>query len=297
MLANALGIFSRKGESFPINLRSLCLTSLPRDFLPPLLEDAFVLLMAVHSLRDIRLMHCHANLVQNLPPLLKHLSFDDTSFSSLPTTRKELPKLESLTIGFFEVHMFPGDAVERIVNTTQLKTFQGTSCDADTMPVINRILRPTSNSLEHLTLSELYITDPDSISIELNHFLRLTDITFIQLCSVPYYLSEVPHAFIWMTKTMKNISHRNAIQNLTFHLELGRVIHILDFDWVMKEVWQELDRICSIPQLASSKSFRGITLSVRSTAANCDAFADLVQNRLPVTKRASKLHIKTSSFR
>ncbi|KIL63856.1 hypothetical protein M378DRAFT_651353 [Amanita muscaria Koide BX008] len=136
-----------------------------------------------------------ANLVQNLPSLLKHLSLNDTALFSLTTIRKDLPRLESLTIGFFSVRgldKFLGDAVERILNTTQLKTFQGTSCNTDTMPVIERTLRPTSNSLEHLTLWEFYTTDPDSISIDLNHFLRLTKITITQLCSFPYYLSDPP---------------------------------------------------------------------------------------------------------
>ncbi|KIL65200.1 hypothetical protein M378DRAFT_546783 [Amanita muscaria Koide BX008] len=92
---------------------------------------------------------------------------------------------------------------------------------------------------------------------------------------------------------MKNISRRNVIQNLSFRLEPGPQIRIPDFDLVMEDVWQELDTICSIPQLASSKSFRGITLSMESTTRKCDAFSDLVQTKLPVTERASKLHIKT----
>ncbi|KAM6503504.1 hypothetical protein JOM56_000447 [Amanita muscaria] len=164
-LANALGIFSRKGESFPINLRSLWLQSLPWRFIPPGLQGALVLLMTVHSLRDIALDHgqdCPANLVQNLPPLLKHLSLAGTTFSSFPTTRKEFPKLESLTIVFYDLlagtgrglDKFPGDAVESIVNTTQLKTFRGVISKSSFIPLFEQILRPTSNSLKHLTLEQ-----------------------------------------------------------------------------------------------------------------------------------------------
>ncbi|KAM6503506.1 hypothetical protein JOM56_000449 [Amanita muscaria] len=165
-LASALGIFSRKEESFPINLRSLWLQSLSWHFMPPVLQDALVLLMTVHSLRAISLddvLDCPANLVQNLPPSLEHLSLKDTIFSSLPTTRKELPKLESLAVRtryllmgpYSGLDQFPGDAMERIVNMSRLKTFQGDKCDTHTMPVIERILWPTSNSLEHLTLQQL----------------------------------------------------------------------------------------------------------------------------------------------
>ncbi|KIL56256.1 hypothetical protein M378DRAFT_17241 [Amanita muscaria Koide BX008] len=163
-LADALGVFSRKGE-YPINLQYLSLEDLPWHYIDPCLQHALVLLMSAYSLRDICLegvMNCSANLVQNLPPLLKHLSLGNTTFSSLPTTRKELPTLESLTIGFFAVRRmdkFPGDVVERIVNTTQLKTFQGTSCKAHIMPIIERILRSTSNSLEHLTLEQLDLVE------------------------------------------------------------------------------------------------------------------------------------------
>ncbi|KAM6503546.1 hypothetical protein JOM56_000489, partial [Amanita muscaria] len=287
MLANALGIFSRKGELFPINLRSLGLHHLPWNLIPPLLEDALLLLMTVPSLRDIALDNCldsPVNLVQNLPPLLKHLSLNRVEFSSLPTRRDELPKLESLTTLDILGDSFPSDLVERIVDISQLKTFQGGGCNPNTMPVIERILRATSNSLEHLTLQEFNIRDLNSISINLNQFSHLTDITITRLCSF-LYLSDIPYAFIWMTKTMKKISHRNGIQNLTFHLEFCPETYALDFDSAMKDVWQELDTICSIPQLASSKSFRGITFSMTSTSSHCNAFSDLVQNRLPVTKK------------
>ncbi|KIL56255.1 hypothetical protein M378DRAFT_17240 [Amanita muscaria Koide BX008] len=263
------------------------------------LQDALVLLMTLHSLRDIALDNCFyspANLVPNLPPLLKHLSLDRVEFSSLPTRRDELPKLESLTLDILGVS-FPSDLVERIVDISQVKTFQGGGCNPYTMPVIERILRATSNSLEHLTLQEFDIDDPDSISIDLNRFSRLTDITITQWCYVGSYISLIPPMLILITKMMKTISPQNVIQNLSFHLKLGRAIHILDFDWTMKDVWQELDTIWSIPQLASSKSFHGITFIVESTPANCDAFSDLVQNKLPETKKASKLHVKTSPFR
>ncbi|KAM6503550.1 hypothetical protein JOM56_000493 [Amanita muscaria] len=296
MLANALGIFSRKGELFPINLRSLRLQGLVWQLIPPGLQDALVLLMTLHSLRDIALDNCFyspANLVPNLPPLLKHLSLDRVEFSSLPTRRDELPKLESLTLDILGVS-FPSDLVERIVDISQVKTFQGGGCDPYTMPVIERILRATSNSLEHLTLQEFDISDPDSISIDLNRFSHLTDITITQCCYVGSYISLIPPMFILITKMMETISPRNVIQNLSFHLKLGRAIHILDFDSTMKDVWQELDTIWSIPQLASSKSFHGITFIVESTPANCDAFSDLAQNKLPETKKASKLHVKTS---
>ncbi|KIL65204.1 hypothetical protein M378DRAFT_162468 [Amanita muscaria Koide BX008] len=137
------------------------------------------------------------------------------------------------------------------------------------------------------------------MSFDLNQFPHLTDITISHFCYVPGTrpLALIPPVITWTIKTMKNISHQNAIQNLSFRLEFGQVIHILDFDSVMKDVWQELDTVCSIPQLASSKSFRGITFSIQSTARNCDAFSDLVQKKLPNTKQASKLHIKISRFR
>ncbi|KIL63857.1 hypothetical protein M378DRAFT_164052 [Amanita muscaria Koide BX008] len=154
MLVNALGIFSRKGESFPINLRSLWIDGMPWHLIPPLLEDALVLLMTVHSLRDIALENGFdypANLVQNLPPLLKHLSLLRAEISSLPTNRDELPKLESLTLDILWDSL-PSDLVERIVDISQLKTFQGSACSPSTMSVIERILGSTSNSLEHLTL-------------------------------------------------------------------------------------------------------------------------------------------------
>ncbi|KAM6503508.1 hypothetical protein JOM56_000451 [Amanita muscaria] len=165
-LANALGIFSRKRESFPIKLRSLRLASLSWHFMPPGLKDALVLLMTVRSLRDITLRDLINCPIQNLPPLLKHLSLKDTTFLSLPTNRNELPKLpklESLTIrtrylltgAHSGLDQFPGDAMDRIVNMSRLKTFQGDKCDAHTMPVIERTLRPTSNSLERLTLQQL----------------------------------------------------------------------------------------------------------------------------------------------
>ncbi|KIL54504.1 hypothetical protein M378DRAFT_18826 [Amanita muscaria Koide BX008] len=135
--------------------------------MPPGLNDALVLLMTVQSLRAITLddiLDCPAIFVQNLPPRLEHLSLKDTIFSSLPTTRKELPKLASLAIRarydllmgpYSGLDQFPGDPMERTVNMSRLKTFQGDKCDAHTMPVIERILRPTSNSLEHLTLQQL----------------------------------------------------------------------------------------------------------------------------------------------
>ncbi|KIL64179.1 hypothetical protein M378DRAFT_639113 [Amanita muscaria Koide BX008] len=309
-LANASGIFSRKGESLPINLRSLCLHNVAWQFIPPGLQDALVLLMTVHSLRAITLDHisdCPANLVQNLPPLLEHLTLKDTTFWSLPTTRKELPKLESLTIraryilmdAYTGLDQFPGDSMQCIVNMSRLKTFQWDRCDTHTMPVVERFLRPASNSLEHLTLEQLYIEEKDSMPFDLNQLPQLTEITISHVCYTYKRrpLARIPRAIIWIITTMKNISHRNMIQNLSFRLEFGQMIQMVNFDSVMKDVWQELDAICSIPQLASSKSFRGITFSIQSTALNCDAFSDLVQNKLPVTKQASKLHIKTSSFR
>ncbi|KAM6503514.1 hypothetical protein JOM56_000457 [Amanita muscaria] len=155
-LANALGVFSRKGE-YPINLRSLSLRLDEGrwDQIDPCLEQALVLLMSAYSLRHIflhRISDCPAKLFQNLPPLLKHLSLTNVTFSSLPSTRQELPKPESLTIRGSD--QLPNDAVERIVNTTQLKTFEGRNCTPYSMPVIERILRPASNSLERLTLRE-----------------------------------------------------------------------------------------------------------------------------------------------
>ncbi|KAM6503548.1 hypothetical protein JOM56_000491 [Amanita muscaria] len=298
MLVNALGIFSRKEESFPINLRSLWLDDLPWGFIPPLLEDALVLLMTVHSLRDIVLesgFDYPANLVQNLPPLLKHLSLLRTEFSSLPrslpTNRDELPKLESLTIEI-RGDSFPSGLVERIVDISQLKTFQGSTCNPSTMSVIERILGSTSNSLEHLTL-ELYINNPDSVFIDLNRFSHLTDITIYCYADSSIF-PLIPAKLSLITKRMKSeISCQNVIQNLSFHLESFPDLDMVDFVSAMKDVWQELDTICSIPQLASSKSFRGITFGMRSTAFNYDAFSDLVQSKLPVTKKASKLHIKT----
>ncbi|KAM6503516.1 hypothetical protein JOM56_000459, partial [Amanita muscaria] len=163
-LPNALGVFSRKGE-FPINLRSLSLRfdDLWWNDIDPWVQDALVLLMSADSLRHIlldQIMGCPAELFQNLPPLLKHLSLTDMTldFSSLRTTRKERPKLESLTVAFYDVRWrideLP-DAVKRIVNTTQLKTLEGGDCNPYSMSVFERILRRTSNSLEHLTLREL----------------------------------------------------------------------------------------------------------------------------------------------
>ncbi|KIL56764.1 hypothetical protein M378DRAFT_453116 [Amanita muscaria Koide BX008] len=155
-LANALGVFSRK-EEFPINLRSLSLrfASERWDQITPCLERALVLLMSVYSLRHIflhRIIDCPAHLFQNLPPLLKHLSLTNVVFSSLPTTRKALPALESLTVAFFEGWCRFDNAVERIVNTTQLKAFEGRDCTPYSMQVFEQILRPASNSLEHLKL-------------------------------------------------------------------------------------------------------------------------------------------------
>ncbi|KAM6492360.1 hypothetical protein JOM56_012084 [Amanita muscaria] len=163
------------------------------------------------------------------------------------------------------------------------------------MQVFEQILRPTSDSLEHLTLEQSDITDSDSVSIDLNRFFRLTDITIYQRRRVD--ISLIPPMLILVTKSMKNISHRNVIQTLLFRLQLGPDVDIVDFESATKDVWQEVDTICCIPQLVSSESFRGITFSMESTAANCDAFSDLVQKKLPETKKASKLHIKTSAFR
>ncbi|KAM6503556.1 hypothetical protein JOM56_000499 [Amanita muscaria] len=159
-LPDALGIFSRKGD-FPIKLRSLWLEALPWHNIPFRLQDALVLLMTVPSLRDIsldRVMDCPANLVQNLPPLLKDLSLKDTAFSSLPMNRKELPRLEAFTI-FTEYLLtgrvggrFPRDAVERIVDISQVKIFLAGISSPYSMSVIEHILRQTSNSFENLML-------------------------------------------------------------------------------------------------------------------------------------------------
>ncbi|KIL65217.1 hypothetical protein M378DRAFT_547315 [Amanita muscaria Koide BX008] len=279
-LPNALGVFSRKGE-FPINLRSLSLRfdDLWWNDIDPWVQDALVLLMSADSLRHI---------------LLDQIMDMTLDFSSLQTTRKERPKLESLTVAFYDVRWrideLP-DAVKRIVNTTQLKTLEGGDCNPYSMSVFERILRPTSNSLEHLTLRELNITDPDSVSIDLKRFSRLTDITIYQR-----HIYLIPPMLILITKTMKNVSHRNVIQNLSFHLELGSHVDIVNFESATKDVWQEVDTIWSIPQLVSSESFRGITFNVELTARNYDVFSNLVQNKMPETKKASKLHIKRSPF-
>ena len=162
-LANALVTFSRNGE-FPINLRSFSfeIDGLRRwDDITSWAQHALMLLMSVDSLRQIALdgiSECPADIFQNLP-LLKHLSLITTTFSSLPTTQKQLPKLKSLTIYFLagargRLDQFSNN-VERIVNTTELKTFEGGDCTLSTMPVIEQILRPTSNSLERLTLKEI----------------------------------------------------------------------------------------------------------------------------------------------
>ncbi|KIL54506.1 hypothetical protein M378DRAFT_18827 [Amanita muscaria Koide BX008] len=164
-LANALDIFSLERESFPINLRSLWLESLAWHWISPRFQNALVLLTTVHSLRDITLYHatdCSPDLIQNLPPPFKQLSLKDTTFLSLPTNRNGRPKLDSLTIrirtgtfcGGLYGSLSDAAALERIVNMSQLKTFQGGICNPSTMPVIERILQSTSNSLEHLTFEQ-----------------------------------------------------------------------------------------------------------------------------------------------
>ncbi|KIL65199.1 hypothetical protein M378DRAFT_162465 [Amanita muscaria Koide BX008] len=199
-LENALGVFFREGDSFPINLRSLWLHSLPWCRMSPGLKDAVVLLMIVHSLRDITLDHltdCPPDLVQNLPPLLKHLSL--TNFLRLPLSmnQKELPKLESLSITVDSLlRLIPGVlvqspryAVEHIVDLSQVKTFEATVCSIP-LSVIEPILRQTSNSLENLqiqlgcvtcsfyvVLNPILQIDPDSIFIDLNQFPHLINIT------------------------------------------------------------------------------------------------------------------------
>ena len=128
----------------------------------------------------------------------------------------------------------------------------------------------------------------DPVPIDLNRFSRLTDITIDIACYVTSTLSLIPPAVILVTRMMKKISHRNVIQNLSFRLLIYWQIRVVDFESAMKDVWQELDTVCFIPQLASSKSFRGITFTIQS---ECNSFSDLVRSRLPETQKANKLHI------
>ncbi|KIL56267.1 hypothetical protein M378DRAFT_532003 [Amanita muscaria Koide BX008] len=295
-LADALEIFFRKAT----NLRSLKLDFLSWHDIPPRLQDAILLLISVPSIQDITLEYVKnfpANLVQNLPPLLKSLSLKGQTFPSLPPTRKKLPKIESFTIldlrTFGGMDQFRSDAMERIVDMSQLKTFDVGICNENSMPVIEQLLRPTYNFLEHLIL-QFDITDPDSVSIDLNQFPYLTDITIIHFCTWPDCLSDIPPVVIWVTETMKKISYRNVLQNLSFRQVLFPWIELANYDLTLGDVWQELDTICSLPQLASSNIFRGITFNIESTMPVCDGFEGVARNRLPETTRASKLHIEAS---